>query len=753
MAASTTSRSYRFGDFQLDTARRILKRDGAPVALTPKAFDTLVVLVTRGGQVVEKEELLKEVWPDSFVEEATLAQNIFTLRKVLGQNKESQQYIETVPKHGYRFGVDVTELPQAQTVLFEKVTRTHIVTEECSEDSSFDEAGHPTPQPISGVLTSRSLTHKSTLRRNLVTGFIAACILVGSALLLMRALRTSKFGRLENSTKPPRITRLTSSGRITSASISSDGKYIAYAETDGQRDSLWIRQVSAASAIQLVSPAQTQYGAISFSPENTFLYYVGFDDNNPVGILYEVPVLGGVARKVLEDVDSNITFSPDHNQIAFIRYKPQAAESRLVIARIDGSEQREAAKRLSPGSFAGSGPAWSPDGKSIVCALRTGDPNRTNQTVVSIEVETGKERILTEHRWDTIGQVAWLSDGHALIIDAWDSTTTAVSRQVWEVLYPAGQARMITNDMNSYQNVSVTSDSKTISEVLSDRVAHMWIFSPKSGVATQITSGTGDKNGAMMGISWTTSDHIVYGSTAGDHVAVWAMQSDGTNQTQLTPDESVNFKPTAGPDGSIVFVSRRTGSPEVWQMDAKGNNPKQLTSHLNGTYPAVSPDGKTVVFASIDERQMSLWKISIDGGSPVQLTEKNVVWPTFSPNGKLIAAYYRDNPQSFFKIGVFPISGGGPIKTFDIPREVFFPGGVRWSPDGRSITYIKTEHDVSNIWSQPLNGGPPKQFTNFTSDQIFRFAWSPNGTELVLERGFNIADVVVINNPMGRDEE
>src|SRR5689334_14342702 len=98
MAALTKSSSYRFGEFQLDIARRILKRDGAPVSLTPKAFDTLVALVTRGGEVVEKEELLKEVWPDSFVEEATLAQNIFTLRKVLGQNKESQQYIETVPK-------------------------------------------------------------------------------------------------------------------------------------------------------------------------------------------------------------------------------------------------------------------------------------------------------------------------------------------------------------------------------------------------------------------------------------------------------------------------------------------------------------------------------------------------------------------------------------------------------------------------------------------------------------------------------
>lgn len=746
MAASATSSSYRFGDFQLDTATRMLKRDGAPVPLTPKAFDTLVALVTRGGAVVEKEDLLKEVWPDSFVEEATLAQNIFTLRRVLGQNKESQQYIETVPKHGYRFGVDVIELPRTQTLLFEKVTRTHVVTEQCSDDMPFDEVHASNPQQSSGQLASRSWTRKSTIRRNLLTAFIAVCM-VGSVVFVMQTLRTTKSTQ-DSTINPPRITRLTSSGRVTGAAISSDGKYIAYAETDGPKESLWIRQVSATNAVQLVDPAARQYAGISFSPDSTFLYYVCYDDGSPFGVLYQVSVLGGIARKVLADVDSNITFSPEHNQIAFIRYNASPGESQLIIANSDGSQQRAVATHFHDGSFVGDGPAWSPDGKSIVCAFRTGDPNRTNQTLVSIEVAAGKEKILTDHRWDSIGQIAWLSDGGAVIIDAWDQTTSAVLNQVWEVLSPGGQARMITNDMNSYHFVSVTSDGTTISAVLSDRIAHMWVFNTKSGAATQITSGSGDKIGEMMGISWPTPDQILYGSTAGDHVAIWTMQPDGTNQTQLTPDNSLNFKPTASPDGSIVFVSRRTGSPEVWRMDGQGNNSKQLTSQLNGTYPTLTPDGKTVVFVSIDENQASLWKVSSDGGTPAKLTEKGVVWPNISPDGKLITGYYRDNPQSKFRIGVFPITGGGPIKAFDIPTGIFIGAGVKWSPDGRSLTYVRTQEDVSNIWSQSLNGDAPRQLTNFTTDQIFRFAWSPNGTQLVLERGFNITDVAVINNAM-----
>jgi TolB-like protein/DNA-binding winged helix-turn-helix (wHTH) protein/Tfp pilus assembly protein PilF len=94
---------YAFGPFRLDPAERILRRNGQTISLTPKAFDTLVVLVERDNRVVEKEELLERVWPDTFVEEATLTQNISTLRKVLGDATEASRYIETVPKVGYRF--------------------------------------------------------------------------------------------------------------------------------------------------------------------------------------------------------------------------------------------------------------------------------------------------------------------------------------------------------------------------------------------------------------------------------------------------------------------------------------------------------------------------------------------------------------------------------------------------------------------------------------------------------------------------
>lgn len=102
-----TERLYEFNSFRLDPAESQLLRDGVPVSLTPKVFETLVVLVERNGHLVGKEELMKLVWAEAFVEEANLARCIHTLRKVLGEAHNAPRYIETVPKRGYRFNGDV----------------------------------------------------------------------------------------------------------------------------------------------------------------------------------------------------------------------------------------------------------------------------------------------------------------------------------------------------------------------------------------------------------------------------------------------------------------------------------------------------------------------------------------------------------------------------------------------------------------------------------------------------------------------
>ena len=117
---------YEFGDFRLNKPERLLTRAGKPLALTPKAFDLLVLLVERHGSLLTKDELMNAVWADSFVEEANLNVNISTLRKVLGENS----FIETVPKKGYRFAADVREINAESDIIIANYTKTRIVAEE-----------------------------------------------------------------------------------------------------------------------------------------------------------------------------------------------------------------------------------------------------------------------------------------------------------------------------------------------------------------------------------------------------------------------------------------------------------------------------------------------------------------------------------------------------------------------------------------------------------------------------------------------
>ena len=121
---------YEFGPFRLDPGKRVLLRDNQPVPLQLKAFETLLVLVRNSEQVVLKDDLMKAVWPDTFVEESNLAQNIFVLRKTLGATVGEHRYIVTIPGRGYRFTEKVRVISEEETLVVESHSRSRVVIEE-----------------------------------------------------------------------------------------------------------------------------------------------------------------------------------------------------------------------------------------------------------------------------------------------------------------------------------------------------------------------------------------------------------------------------------------------------------------------------------------------------------------------------------------------------------------------------------------------------------------------------------------------
>jgi serine/threonine protein kinase/Tol biopolymer transport system component len=547
-----------------------------------------------------------------------------------------------------------------------------------------------------------------------------------------------------------KITRLTTTGKSAGAAISPDGKIVAYIVNDAGQRSLWVRQVASSRNLQIVEPAPVDYFGVTLSPDGNYVYYIIAQPNVPLRDLYQVSVLGGAPKKIMSDVDTPVTFSPDGKQLAFVRGEPTKGEWHLIVAGADGTGERALAVRKSPQFY--EFPAWSPDGKSI--AVPVGDTNAGKEmSVVSVNIEDGTESPLTSEKWLAIKQVVWQADGSGLVMSAVDRDSRL--QQLWHLSHPDGTARRLTNDLNNYAGISLATETGDLVTIRYDQSSNMWVtpIAPETpsrslrngpmidtSRARQITSG-GVK---YYGGAWTPDGRIVYASDASGNRDLWIMDQDGGNQKQITSESGDNVQPTVSPDGRyIVFVSdRKDVRHNLWRIDIDGGNARQLTNGNFDRNPAFSPDGRWIIYASMGASHPNLWKVSIDGGEPVKLTDKYSVAPIVSPDGKFIACYYWDQkPDTQLGIALIPFEGGQPVKMLNLPSAL-----VRWSADGSALAYVDSRSGVSNIWSQPIDGGKPVQLTDFKSDLIFNFEWSRDGRYLACARGIGTSDVVLFNN-------
>jgi Tol biopolymer transport system component/DNA-binding winged helix-turn-helix (wHTH) protein len=767
---SSTSNLYEFGPFHLDTAEHQLLRDGVPVPLRPKVFDTLVVLVENSGHLIEKEKLLEKVWPGQFVEETNLNKSISTLRHVLGENPASHQYIETVPKVGYRFVGSVRRASNSVSELtFEKHARTRIQIEEESNGDSLADgeltiagaaleavAASATAGAYQAEVKKPKTQQQARMPQRRARAATLATLVVLAAVTIFLLLKFAAWDKLKWSghvvVPRPEMTlvRLTSAGKAGAPAISPDGKYVVYVLSEGGRQSLWLRQVGTDSNKEIADAASVSYEALTFSHDGSHLYFVKSDKATPVRVLYRMPILGGIPTRLIEDILDGVALSPDDSQIAFSRVYHNRNECALMLANTDGSSERKLAARKSPDVFGR--PAWSPDGRVIAARTGNGDKGGLMCNVVEVRIADGAERNITRQGWPWIRDVAWLRDGTGLLMTATDQLGR---NQIWLLPYPDGEARRITNDFDRYSDLSLTADSKTLATTLAGSVWNVWIvpnsdpnlslalgvkFPVDATGARKITSGTG-------GLSWTPDGRVVFPSYVSGNGEIWTVKPDGTDLKQLTTGAGAKRVPVVSPDGRyLVYASDATGALHLWRMKTGDGNVAPLTEGSGGeNFPAFSADGKWVVYTQVSD--WTLWRVPIEGGSPIQLTTAYSKAPTVSPDGRLIAYHFREKQQDLnWKIAVAPFEGGAPVKLFDVPRGDFQSWDIRWTRDGGALTYEATNDGVSNIWRQPLAGGGPTQLTDFKSDRISYFAWSPDGQQLACIRGDWTQDIVLISN-------
>ena len=595
----------------------------------------------------------------------------------------------------------------------------------------------PTSVSSAEYLTQEIKRHKKGLAIVLVVLVVAA---VGLAFGLYK-LRARK---LPFNIQAGKMIRLTNSGKVGSATISPDGKYVAYSATDESgQSSLWVKYLATGSNVQIVPPVSVDvnFGQTVFSPDGNYLYYIRGGSSISPGGLYQVPVLGGTSKKLLENV-TRITFSPDGKRFAFERRYVTEGEDAVMVVNADGSgEQKKLATRKHPDYFL-PGTAWSPDGQTIACPMG-GFTGGHYRSVAVIQVSDGSQRPLTSHRWADVQRLAWLADGSGVIMTAGEQPGDQY--QIWRITYPDGEAQTLTNDLGDYRGLSLTADSSALVAVLNDTTSNIWVASyGEWNNARQLTSS---KSNGLFGSTWTPDGKIIYDSRAGGNPDIWIVDADARNQKQLSDDIYTERSPCISPDGhNVVFDSSRSGTLQIWRMDIDGNKPKQLSAGA-GFSPHCSPDGKWVVYTTFGPGGFSIWKVSLDGGEPVPVINRYAFVPSVSPDGKLIACYYADEKTRGIKIALFPFEGGEPLKLFDFSQpDNPYPPLMRWLPDGRALAYVSTRGGVSNIWLQPVDGGAATQLTDFKTDLIFSFDLSRDGKQLALSRGTQNRDVILINN-------
>ena len=704
--SSLINHLYKFDDFTIDVDQRVLLRDGKLVSLTPKVFDTLLILVESRGRIVEKEELKRRLWPDTFVDEANIAFNIQQVRKCLNDDARNPRYVGTVPRRGYRFLVDVEVVSSKQT---------------------------PAAEVNSVVAPTPAATTDSRKR---ITVFAAATVLllVGAGLIAWSFSR--RKGAVENndgvsrsSTSPLRLEQLTATGQSNLVALSPDGKYLAYQRASEKKSAIWLRHLEANTNVEIIPPTGYIFG-VTFANSGEYLYVVKGD---PLA-LYRVSLLGGVPAKITDNPQGKFSISPDDSRIAFIREVINAEgqyEYSLFIVRSDGTEEKELFKGTHPHKL--DTPVWTPDGSTIICSYGDSNGGGREFGLIEINAADGQMKELPAPKFFHITKMAWSQKADALILSA--RTNLEDNNQLWKLTYPGLELTQLTEGFLSYHDLSIARNVNKATASQSTFLSDLWVGTandPKS--LKKVTQAIGN-------FSWSADGRLIYVSTASGNHDLWIMKPDGSQQQQLTVDAAMDVIPTATPDNRyIIFISNRSGNFQIWRMNADGSNQIQLTKGRPKFYPSISGDGKWVLFNSTDD--LHLWKVSVDGGEPIEVASYVAIRPSMSPDQRSIVCLGRNGSKR--EILILPAAGGEPFKRIEVRAARVAGYRIKWTADGKALIYIGENDGTVNLMKQSLDGRPPEEVARFDQNDVFDFDYSSSG-QFALTRGIWKWDVVLIN--------
>ncbi len=389
-------------------------------------------------------------------------------------------------------------------------------------------------------------------------------------------------------------------------------------------------------------------------------------------------------------------------------------------------------------------PAWSPDGKAIICMVY--QPNATSLTgLVSIDPLTGEQTLV----FTNVGYVrrpTWLPDGRGLLTLLRDKETNYIRSQIIYVSYPDGKFHRLTHDLGEYSDLSISSDSHALATVFGQSNYALFL-SP----AASMQSGQADKLLSLstsVGFSWTPDGKLIIPQ---ENFRLDLFHLDSRNRTPLTSLERnvLAFSPSACPNGHYVVFTvagdHTVPSSNIWRMNSEGGDVKQLSFGKLDQHDRCSPDGQWVYFLDMAHGG-TLSRVPLEGGATQKVTEFPALTDfDLSPDGKVAAfATYASPTSTELVLALVPVDSPQNMRPLKFQRPP--NSGIPFSHDGKAVLYPFREKNADNLWYQPLDGSAGKQLTNFTSEFIDDFHLSFDGTRVALVRGHTDSDVVLLRD-------
>lgn len=744
---------YEFEDFRLDAAHKLLYRSGTQVSLTPKAVETLIALVERRGEVVAKDELMEQIWADTIVEESNLAQYLHILRKTLGNASDGKPYIETLKRRGYRFNSIVRVSENSGGFAQPQMAGSRNLRPERRGNVLALADWRKRQEHVVKIDGEENIHNRANLftRHGFRVYAAAAVALLG--VFFLAAFTSNWFSSVDASIDREvrkgdlTIVPLTSAEIVGQATISPDGKYFAYTEYDAGMSRIWLQTVGESSRVEAVKAPFDRIQNLSFTPDSTAVYFTGWNTGSALNSLFRVGALGGVPTKVADGLLGPVSFSPNGDQIVFVSDDPRTGRAQIVTAAADGTGQMTLLPSTDP-DIIRPNVAWSPDGKSIAFGLQSQEKSVAFCSIVTVDPATAAVKPVSTEKWDNCHRMVWTRDGSGLVFIGTKFSEALTTRrdQIYYLDVATSDARRLTTDGSLHEPMSlgITIDDEIVA-VPYKRVSQIWSLDAGSNVQTarQITSGQHDGKG---GVEVMPDGNIAFLSRSGDGFGIFIVKADGPEERKEIISDPTMEELRAAPDGSfVVFAAKIGGYGHIFRADTDGTNRRQLTfGESNQVDSAISPDGRWIVYESIqfdgERYRYSLRKVSSDGGNSLTLVSESCSAPHFSFDGKIISCISGDN------IRLLSAENGQPVGTLKSADLAILNTGARFTPDGQSLVYRVSQKSGSNLWQQPVGGGKGRLLTDFSTGEVYNFAFASDSSRVYLARGSQLRNAILINN-------